>query len=216
MSLKGCLCVLLVILTLSSAQSWAQQPNATNNPPDSKMLEKLRILVLQGEHGLNDIERSLPALTVVEVRDENDRPIENADVTFRLPPSGPGGSFPGQKFSRTVRTNPQGQAAPTGLTPNHELGDFGISVTATYGTLLGRATIHQTNEVGVNSITGTRTNKGFLNKWGKWKWIVVGGLTVGAVVGILLATRGGSGSAASSTPTTVIISPGPIVIGAPQ
>ena len=213
MSPKGCLCVLLVVLT--SAQSWAQQANPSDKPPDSKMLEKLRILVLQGEHGLNDIERSLPALTVVEVRDENDRPIENADVTFRLPPSGPGGSFPGQKFSRTVRTNPQGQAAPTGFTPNHELGDFAISVTATYGTLLGRATIHQTNEVGVNSVTGTRTNKGFLNKWGKWKWIIAGGLAAGAVVGILLATRGSS-SATATSPTTVIISPGPIVIGAPQ
>jgi hypothetical protein len=179
------------------------------------MLEKLRILVLEGERGLNDIERSLPALTVVEVRDENDRPIEGAEVTFRLPPSGPGGSFAGQKFSRSVRSNAQGQAAPTGFTPNHELGEFGIQVTATYGTLLGRATIHQTNEAGVNTITGTRMNKGF-NKSGKWKWIIAGGLAVGAVVGILLATRGGSGTSASSTPTTVIISPGPIVIGAPQ
>jgi hypothetical protein len=214
-SLKGCLCVLLVILTLSSAQSWAQQPNATNNPPDSKMLEKLRILVLEGERGLNDTERSLPALTVIEVRDENDRPVEGAEVTFRLPPSGPGGSFAGQKFSRSVRSNAQGQAALTGFTPNRELGDFGIQVTATYGTLMGRATIHQTNQAGVNSVTGTRVNKGFFNKWGKWKWIIAGGLTVGAVVGIILATRGGSGSA-SSTPTTVIISPGPIVIGAPQ
>jgi hypothetical protein len=153
---------------------------------------------------------------VVEVRDENDRPIENAEVTFRLPPSGPGGSFPGQKFSRTVRTNPQGQAALTGFTPNHELGDFGITVTATYGTLMGRATIHQTNEARVNSAAGTRINGGFLNKWGKWKWIIAAGLTAGAVVGIVLATRGGSSTAASSSPTTVIISPGPIVIGAPQ
>ena len=116
-----------------------------------------------------------------------------------------------------MRSNALGQAALAGFTPNHELGDFGIQVTATYGTLMGRATIHQTNEAGVNSITGTRVNKGgFSNKWGKWKWIVAGGLAVGAVVGILVATRGGSGSAASSTPTTVIISPGPIVIGAPQ
>jgi hypothetical protein len=179
------------------------------------MSEKLRVLVLEGEHGLNETERGLPALTVVEVRDENDRPIENADVTFRLPPSGPGGTFPGQKFSRTARTNAQGQAAATGFTPNHELGDFAITVTATYGTLMGRATIHQTNEARVNTVTGTRVNGGFLSKWGKWKWIVAAGLTAGAVVGVILATRGGS-STTSSTPTTVIISPGPIVIGVPQ
>jgi hypothetical protein len=178
------------------------------------MSEKLRVLVLEGEHGLNDTERGLPALTVVEVRDENDRPIENADVIFRLPPSGPGGSFPGQKFSRTVRTNAQGQAGATGITPNHELGDFAITVTATYGTLMGRATIHQTNEARVNTVSGTRVNGGFLSKWGKWKWIVAAGLAGGAVVGIVLATGGGSSS--SSTPTTVIISPGPIVIGVPQ
>jgi hypothetical protein len=213
--LKRCLCVLLVVLTLSSSQSWAQQAPATGNPPDSKMSEKLRVLVLEGEHGLNDTERSLPALTVVEVRDENDRPIENADVTFRLPPSGPGGTFPGQKFSRTVRTNPQGQAATTGFTPNHELGEFAITVTATYGTLMGRATIHQTNEARVNIVTGTRVNGGFASKWGKWKWIAAAGLTAGAVVGIVLATRGGN-SSGSGTPTTVIISPGPIVIGVPQ
>jgi hypothetical protein len=212
---KGSLCVLLVVLTLSCAQSWAQQaPPATTNPPDSKMSEKLRVLVLEGEHSLNDTERGLPALTVVEVRDENDRPVENADVTFRLPPSGPGGSFPGQKFSRTVRTNAQGQAAPTGLTLNHELGAFAITVTAIYGTLMGRATIHQTNEARVNTVSGTRINGGFLSKWGKWKWIAAAGLTAGAVVGIILATRGGSST--TSTPTTVIISPGPIVIGVPQ
>ena len=75
------------------------------------MVRSLKLTALAGDHAMNDLERSLMAALVIQVLDQNDRPVEGAEVVFRFPLNGPGAVFRGGNTSQTVRTNGQGQAA---------------------------------------------------------------------------------------------------------
>ena len=61
--------------------------------------------MLAGSGEMNDLERRVMAPLVVQVLDQNDRPMEGAEVVFRFPLNGPGATFPGGKNSVIVRTN---------------------------------------------------------------------------------------------------------------
>src|ERR1051326_7129387 len=69
----------------------------------------LRIIVLQGEGSVNNIQTHSGTPPVVEVRDRNDQPLDGATVEFELPRMGAGGSFPANQLTFTGRTNRQGQ-----------------------------------------------------------------------------------------------------------
>ena len=107
------LCAILIFL-LAAPSGFAQTPPsaaasappaAVPRPPGSL----LSIDVLEGNNVINSIPllRSVPA--VIEVRDSNDFPVEDADVTFTLPAQGPGGTFVqgGKTFS--TRSDARGQ-----------------------------------------------------------------------------------------------------------
>ena len=200
--MKRLLALLLAIQSAVPAWVLAQQP-LTPTPAPAMTIGSLRILVLEGAGATNSTEKHLATPPVVEVRDENDRPVEGATVVFRLPPSGPGAVFPGQALSRTFRTNLQGQVIATGLTPNNQVGAFRIHVTATAGNKMGEADISQ-----INSASGfaahTVAARGKLPRW--WKWAALSGVGV-AVVVIIVVAKGGSSK------STVTISPGPVTIG---
>ena len=55
----------------------------------------LRVYVLEGKAAVNFIPSRKGTTPVVEVRDENELPVENASVEFRLPENGSGGEFEG-------------------------------------------------------------------------------------------------------------------------
>jgi len=87
----------------------AQQPAATETQatpaptPPAATLESLKILVLQGQNAVNNVTSGAATMPVVEVHDENDQVLEGADVTFELPATGPGGTFPGGLVVKTVK-----------------------------------------------------------------------------------------------------------------
>jgi hypothetical protein len=168
----------------------------------------LKILILEGEGSVNNVARGLATPPIIEVRDRDDRPVEAATVVFRLPPSGPGGTFPGDVLSKTVNTNVQGQALADGFAPNKLTGPFKIHVTATAGSRLGETDINQVNSANQFAALVEPPHR---KKIPLWKWAVLGGVVIGATVGIILATRGSSSPTASNP--TITITPGPVVIG---
>jgi len=170
-------------------------------PPPTATSETLKILVLQGQNAVNSIRDGLVTEPVVEVHDENDQPLEGADVAFELPATGPGGSFPGGKFTTTVKSNLQGQAGATFML-NPMPGKFAIKVTASLRNRTGHATINQTNTL-EGAVEKTSTRK---ISW--WKVAVIGA-AVGIVVGVVVATRGGSSS------HTITLTPGAPTFGVP-
>jgi len=139
----------------------------------------------------------------VEVRDQNDRPIEGATVVFRLPPSGPGGAFPGNSPTFSTRTNAQGQAAASGFVPNDALGRFDIHATATLQNRTGEATISQTNSS--NSLALIPPHGPSI--WHRHKYLLIGGgaAIVGGVVIALILSGSGSKQQVTITPGQVTI-----------
>jgi len=172
--------------------------------------QSLKIRVLAGEGEMNDLERRVMAPLVVQVVDQNERPMEGADVVFRFPLNGPGAVFQGGKTSVTVRTNAGGQAAAVNWMANGQVGTYDVHVNASYGNQVGEATVSMTN---VTRITEAEKKTKHESLWShRWfKIAVIGGVAAGVGIGVFLATRGGSKSSGS----TVTIIPGSPTVGAP-
>jgi hypothetical protein len=193
------------------------QPTRTTQPPPTTpaapvpMIRSLKVTALAGNKEMNDLERGLVAPLVIQVLDQNDRPVEGAEVVFRFPLNGPGAIFRGGNTSQTVRTNGQGQAAATNWTANNQVGAFSVHVSAAYGSQLGETTVSMTN---VTRIVEDNTRKKKLPSWYAPKWVKIALIAGGAatVAGVILATRGGG---SSSTPT-ITITPGSPTVGGPH
>jgi len=122
--IQGALVVLLASLLVLPPEAAAQaaggatpaaapqtSPNLAPQAPAPLPLEALTIYILEGQNEIHDIRVPATATPVVEVRDENMLPVQGADVTFELPPTGPSGTFAGQQLTFKTKTNDQGQAS---------------------------------------------------------------------------------------------------------
>jgi hypothetical protein len=87
---------------------------------------RLKILVLEGEGAINNIRQRTARDPIIEVQDENNKPVAGAVVTFLLPDRGASGTFANGARSVTVATDAQGRATATGLQPNNVTGNFQI------------------------------------------------------------------------------------------
>ncbi len=177
------------------------------------MVRSLKVTALAGNKAMNDLERGLMSPLVVQVLDQNDRPVEGAEVVFRFPLNGPGATFRRGNTSQTVHTNGQGQAAAMNWTANNQVGTFEVHVTAAYGNQLGETTVSMSNVTRIVD-EGKGAKKGA--KWYSSKWVKIALIAGGAatVVGIVLATRGGSSSPAAVP--TITITPGSPTVGGPH
>jgi len=188
------LCCLLVLLACPRAGA---QEAAAATP-------KLVITILDGEGALNDIRARTAREPIVEVQDENHKPVAGAAVLFSLPSSGPGGAFANGAETLSTLTDEAGHAAATGLRPNGVQGSYDIHVTVHYQGATAQTTIHQKNVSGQSSSTTTEQVAHGLSM--KSILIIVGAAAAAGAVGVVLATRGGS---------STTITPGTPTVGAP-
>jgi hypothetical protein len=174
---------------------------------------KLNIVIVEGEGAINNIRQRTAREPIVQVEDENHRPIAGAAVLFSLPDSGPGGMFSNGTRTLQVVTDAQGRAVAKGLRVNDVQGKFQIQVEASYEGVSAAATITQVNSV----ITAAASGGGISGKM-----IAILAIAGGAAAGgVIAATRGGSSTPASTptppAPTPTTISAGtPSVGGPPQ
>ena len=185
-------------LTSAPAQT-AVQPAQTTAEPARK---GLKIIVLEGDGAINDVDTRTAMSPVVEVRDENNRPVEGAQVVFRLPASGPGGVFTGGKPSFTTKTNLQGQAQAAPIILSSQKGRFNIQVSAAIGNRIGEAVISQ------STLSNVPSERVRVRRFGWWKWAAIGG-GAAAVTAVVLLTRGGD----DAPSITITPGPGTVVIG---
>ncbi len=159
--------------------------------------QKLNIVIVEGDAAINNVKLRTAREPIVEVQDENHRPVAGAIVLFTLPGRGAGGVFAqGAKTFSTV-TNAEGRAVAQGFQPNTVAGRYQIQVRASY-----RGTSTNTTIAQRNMRPGLSTTAKIL--------IGVGVVAVGAVVGAVVATRGNGGA----TPT--VITAGPPTVGGPR
>ena len=193
-----CLVPVLSLLMLLPPGTLAQQP--------LPVVQNLRVIPLAGNGEQNDLERRVMAPLVIQVLDQNQRPIEGADVVFRFPLNGPSATFATGQTSQSTKTNSQGQAAAKGWTANNQVGAFQVQVTASYGNQFGTATISMENVARI--VEGQKSRRKHRSPW-LYVAIIAG--VAGLVTGIVLATTGGSDNNGK-----VIISPGSPTVGGPH
>lgn len=170
---------LFVSVLLAAYPAVCQQPPA---------VQRIRIFTLEGQNAVNYIPIRTATAPVVEVRDENDRPIEGASVTFTAPATGPGAVFERGERTQTTITNFRGQAGVRGYTINDKPGRFAIEVTARYQDSVARVMITQ-----ANSMEAIPTDAGSKKKSHKTMWILLGiAAGAGAGAGVYFATREGN------------------------
>ena len=208
--------VLTLILSISPAMPLFAQVSAVAQSVSSTPMA-LHITILEGEDSLNSIRERTAREPIVQVEDENHKPVAGALVLFSIQngSSGAGGSFNGLS-SLSVTTDSAGRATAHGLLPNTTTGSFTITVTATLGALVATAIVAQSNVASLASASAasstsaagtTATRRIFrFSHIPKKVWITgTAVVTTAVVVGVVVATRGNSST--TVTPGTGTVGP---------
>ncbi len=188
-----CCSAVLATVSLMAPALPAQAPPAS-----------LQITILDGDEAMNNIRQRTAREPIVQVEDENHKPVAGAAVIFLLPNDGASGVFPGGARTLTTVTDGKGQAVARGLRPNHTSGRYQIRVQASLLGVTAQATISQTNVAGSGTGAGSTLVP-------KWLGVLIAG-AVGATV-VAVATHGGSNP---STNVPVSVTAGPGTVGPPR
>ena len=124
-------------------------------PATAQVAPMLNLVILEGEGATNNIRQRTAREPVVQVEDENHKPVAGAIVVFTLPSNGAGGVFANGAHTLSLASDSKGQAVAHGFHPNGLKGQFQIRVNASYQGLTVSAAITQIN---VAAATGAATS----------------------------------------------------------
>ena len=178
----------------------------------------LNIVIVEGEGAINNVKQRVNRDPIVQVEDENHRPIAEAAVVFFLPDQGASGTFVNGSRTLTVTTNAQGRAVATGIRPNNINGPMQIRVTASYQGQTASAVINQTNVGGAAGGSGATTTTAGTGLSTGAKIAIILAIAGGAAAGgVIAATRGGGGGGNNNNmPPPFVITAGTPTVGAPK
>jgi hypothetical protein len=167
---------------------------------------RLQITILDGEGALNNIKQQTAREPIVQVEDENHKPIAGALVIFTLPQSGPGGTFSGGSTVFDGVTDVSGQAKPTGLVPNNVVGKYQIQVDVRYRNLNAHTAINQSNFMGA---TTTAAAHAATHAFPLKAVLIVAAAGGAAAAAAVIATQ------SSNSPSAAVLTPGTPTVGPP-
>ena len=171
----------------------------------------LNLVIVEGNGAINNIRQRTAREPIVQVEDENHKPVAGAAVLFLLPEHGAGGTFADGSHSLTVTTNAQGRASARGIHLNNVQGQFQITVTATYNGMTATATISQSIAAGAAAGAGGAAAAGLSAK--AIAIIVIAAAAAAGGAAYAATHTGGTSNAATATGTT--ITPGTGTVGPP-
>jgi hypothetical protein len=169
---------------------------------------RINIVIVEGEGAINNVRQRVAREPIVQVEDENRKPVAGAAVTFLLPNQGAGASFANGAQSLTITTDAQGRAVARGLRPNNVNGDYQIRVNASHEGRTASTTINQTNAITAAAAAGGISAKLIA--------IIAVAAGAAAATGAIVATRNGNGNGGGGAPARTVIVPGTPSIGGPQ
>jgi len=166
---------------------------------------------------------------MVQVDDENHKPVAGVVVAFILPDSGASGVFATGTRTISVTTDSAGRALAPGIVPNDVAGNVKIRVVARYKALEAEAVINTQNVLGAAAAAGGATVGGAAGGGAAGGGaagagaaaggisskllLIIGIAAAGVAGGVFAVTRGGGSSSSSSSPVTVTA--GTPTVGAP-
>jgi hypothetical protein len=191
----------LLILQTLPVQALGQEPPTG----------QLNLVIVEGDGAINNIRQRTAREPIVQVEDENHKPVAGAAVVFLLPDQGASGTFANGSHTLTVTTDAQGRAVAHGFHPNGVQGKLEMRVSASFQGKTANTTISQTNAVG--AAAGAAAGGGMSTKL----IVILAIAGAAAAGGIIAATRGGGGSSPQSVAqSTTTITPGTGTVGVPH
>ncbi|WP_321472815.1 hypothetical protein [uncultured Paludibaculum sp.] len=156
--------------------------------------KQLNIVIVEGDGSINNVRQRVAREPIVQVEDENHKPVAGALVTFLLPSNGPGASFANGASTLTSVTGPDGRAIARGLRANNNKGQYQMRVTASMNGVTTSASLTMTNAAVAAALSTTAI------------WAIVLVAAAGAAAGVALGVTSGNGSGTNqpgSSPVTV-------------
>jgi hypothetical protein len=170
---------------------------------------RINVVVVEGEGASTTVRQRVSHDPVVQVEDDDHRPVAGAVVVFALPVSGPSGEFANGARNLTVITDDNGRAAARGLKTNDIPGKLQIYVTVSYRGLRARGLVNQMVLDASGAKTAAPEYRAAKSGGGKWKWVLLG-----------IAAGGGAGAgyyfATHSSNSPISINTGAAVFGSPR
>jgi len=185
-----------------SPAAFAQEPAHT-----------LNLVIIEGDGAINNVRQRTAREPIVQVEDENHKPVAGAAVLFLLPEHGAGGTFADGSHSLSVVTNAQGRATAHGIHLNNVQGQFQIQVTASLNGVTATTVISQS--IGAGAAAGGAGAAAAAGISVKVVAIIVIAAAA-AAGGAYLAVHAGGGGNNSTTPTGTTITPGNGTVGPPS
>jgi hypothetical protein len=192
------LSLLLVFLLLETSLAGGQEA-----PPPAG---GLTITIIEGSDAIMNVRQRVNREAIVQVDDENHKPVAGALVTFFAPSQGPSATFANGVQNTTLMTDQHGRVVLRGIKPNQTEGKYQIRVSASKDGRTGSATIAQTNL----AIAAAAAAGGGISTKALIAILVAAGVAAGVGAGIALS--GGS----SKTAPAVGLQPGAPSVGAPH
>jgi hypothetical protein len=171
----------------------------------------LNLVVLEGEGAINNIRQRTAREPIVQVQDENHKPVAGAVVVFTLPSNGAGGTFANGAPTLTMVSDDQGQVVARGFRPNGLKGQFQIRVNASFKNQTASLAITQINAVIAASgaaTAGVGVSAKFI--------VVLAAIGAGAAAGGAWYATHSGGAATTAPPTATTIAAGAGVVGPPR
>jgi hypothetical protein len=179
-------------------------------PATAQVAPMLNLVVLEGEGATNNIRQRTAREPVVQVEDENHRPVAGAIVVFTLPSNGAGGTFANGARTLSMVSDSKGQAVARGFRPNGTKGQFQIRVHASYQNQTASATITQINAViSASGAVSTGVSPKLIA-------VLVAVAAAAAAGGAYYATNHGNGTPAAIAPTATTIAAGAGSVAPPR
>jgi hypothetical protein len=168
----------------------------------------LQIVILEGENALNNVKDRTAREPIIQVRDENHKPVAGASVVFTIQGGSghAGAAFAHGATTFTGQTDSTGRLVARGFRPNAHIGQFHVAVSASKGNMLTHTLIVQQNVAATTAATASTGIVGVVTTHIVVATTVAAGVVAGAVVTGVVLTRNTQTTIASSTGT----------VGAPQ
>lgn len=168
----------------------------------------LTITIIDGDNAIMNVRQRVNREAIVQVEDENHRPVAGALVLFTSPGNGPSATFINSSHSISLTTDAQGRVALRGITPNKANGKFEIRIKASKNGQTATTIMTMTNQMAAGAISAGLSTK-----------VIIGMALVavaGIVIGVTVANSGGGKTATAVGVPPIILQPGTPGVGAPR
>ena len=169
----------------------------------------LKITILEGDNAIVNVRQRVSREAIVQVEDENHKPVAGALVTFLSPDNGASAVFANGEKSITLTSDNNGRVNLRNVKPNQVAGQFQIRIVASSNGLRGSAVLTRTNMLPVAAATAGGISAKLLT-------FLLVGAAAGVVGGVVAANNGGSSPSTPSPTVPVTVTPGTPTVGPPR